>query len=402
MFRKQAGDPPGGNETGTCGKRLKIRRGETGTEENKHMQLTKIVITGGPCAGKTTAMGKIQKEFARRGYTVLFVSETATELITGGVAPWTLVSNAEYQKCQVALQKRKEEIYERAAERMGAEKVLIVCDRGVMDNRAYMNEEEFEEVFGALGLNEVEERDHYDAVFHLTTAAKGALEAYTLANNGARTETPEQAVEIDDRLIAAWTGHPHLRVIDNSTSFEGKLNRVIAEISAVVGEPVVTEIERKYLIHYPDTAMLDSLPNCEKVEIVQTYLHSTNGAEVRVRKRGKNGNYIYFRTEKRRVSQTARTEVERRITRSEYAALLEDADPARRPIIKTRYCLTEKNRYYEIDIYPEWKKQAVMELELTSDDEEVVFPDQIKVIRELTGIPAYANHALALAMPEED
>ena len=100
------------------------------------MQVKKIVITGGPCAGKTTAMGRIQKVFARVGYKVLFVPETATELITGGGAPWTLVSNEEYQKCQVSLQKRKEEIFERAARHMDAEKILIVCDRGVMDNRA--------------------------------------------------------------------------------------------------------------------------------------------------------------------------------------------------------------------------------------------------------------------------
>ena len=103
------------------------------------MKITKIVITGGPCGGKTTAMGKVQKDFSKIGYKVLFVHETATELITGGVAPWTLVTNEEYQKCQISLQKRKEEIFERAAKNMGAEKVLIVCDRGVLDNRAYMN-----------------------------------------------------------------------------------------------------------------------------------------------------------------------------------------------------------------------------------------------------------------------
>ena len=53
------------------------------------MEITKIVITGGPCAGKTTAMSWIQSNFTKLGYTVLFVPETATELITGGVAPWT-------------------------------------------------------------------------------------------------------------------------------------------------------------------------------------------------------------------------------------------------------------------------------------------------------------------------
>ena len=65
------------------------------------MEITKIVITGGPCAGKTTAMNRIQGEFTKLGYTVLFVPETATELITGGVAPWTCGTNVEYQKCQI-------------------------------------------------------------------------------------------------------------------------------------------------------------------------------------------------------------------------------------------------------------------------------------------------------------
>ncbi len=366
------------------------------------MQITKIVITGGPCAGKTTGMGKIQKEFAKLGYTVLFVPETATELITGGVAPWTLVSNEEYQKCQVSLQKRKEEIFERAATKMDAEKILIVCDRGVMDNRAYMNDEEFANVMGELGLHEVEERDRYDAIFHLTTAAKGALEAYTLSNNGARIETPEQAIEIDDLLIAAWTGHPHLRVIDNSTSFEGKLNRLVEEIAAFLGEPVPLEIERKYLIRYPDVQRLEEKPNCEKVEIIQTYLYSVGTTEVRVRQRGKDGKYMYYRTEKKRVSETARTEIERRISQEEYVGYLMEADPARRPIRKTRYCLTENNCYYEIDVYPEWKKQAILELELRSADQEVVIPEDITVIREVTADKAYGNHALAADMPEED
>ena len=49
------------------------------------MEITKIVITGGPCAGKTTAMSWIQNAFIKKDYAVLFVPETATELISGGV-----------------------------------------------------------------------------------------------------------------------------------------------------------------------------------------------------------------------------------------------------------------------------------------------------------------------------
>ena len=143
-------------------------------DEERKMEISKIVITGGPCAGKSTAMSWVQNAFTQMGYTVLFVPETATELITGGVAPWTCGTNAEYQKCQLKLQIEKENIFEQAARTMAVDKVLIVCDRGTLDNKAYLDEIEFAEVIQFIGANEVELRDNYDAVFHLVTAAKGA------------------------------------------------------------------------------------------------------------------------------------------------------------------------------------------------------------------------------------
>ena len=64
-------------------------------EEKKRPEIIKIVITGGPCAGKSTAMSWVQNAFTQMGYTVLFVSETATELITGGVAALACGTNSE-------------------------------------------------------------------------------------------------------------------------------------------------------------------------------------------------------------------------------------------------------------------------------------------------------------------
>ena len=58
----------------------------------------KIVLTGGPCAGKTTALNYIESYFSKRGYTVLLVSETATELMTSGLSPSICNSNYDYQK----------------------------------------------------------------------------------------------------------------------------------------------------------------------------------------------------------------------------------------------------------------------------------------------------------------
>ena len=368
---------------------LQLREGE------HKMEISKIVITGGPCAGKSTAMSWVQNAFTQMGYIVLFVPETATELITGGVAPWTCGTNSEYQKCQMQLQIEKEKVFEQAARTMNADKVLIVCDRGTLDNKAYMDEIEFAEVIQSIDSNEIELRNNYDAVFHLVTAAKGAEQFYTTANNSARTETLEEAAALDDKLIAAWTGHPHLRVIDNSSSFEDKMKKLVSEIASFLGEPEPYEIERKFLIEYPDVKWLESNPACQRIEIIQTYLNSPSGDEVRVRQRGIDGHYIYFETTKRKISDMKRIEIERRLSQAEYLQLLMEVDTTKRQIRKTRYCLTYENQYFEIDVYPFWNDKAIAEIELSDENAAIVFPEQIRVIKEVTDDDAYKNASLA-------
>ncbi len=194
------------------------------------MILKKFVITGGPCGGKSTAMASIKEHFTDLGYTTLIISETATEFISGGVAPWTCGTNAEYQKIQMTLQLTKEELFDRAAKGMGKEKMIILCDRGALDNRAYMNEQEYEEVLAHVGKTEEELLARYDGVIHLMTAAKGKPEVYTCANNAARIETAEEAIALDDKVIEAWKKHEHYQIIDNSGTFEDKIDRVIKSI----------------------------------------------------------------------------------------------------------------------------------------------------------------------------
>ncbi len=358
-------------------------------------EITKIVITGGPCGGKSTAMSKIQEAFTEKGYRVLFVPETATELITGGVTPTACGSNTVFQQCLLRLQLEKEAVYEAAAATMDAERVLIVCDRGALDNKAYMQPEEFAETLAAMGANEPQLRDGYDGVFHLVTAAKGAVAFYTTANNAARTETPEEAAEKDDRLIAAWTGHPHLRVIGNEGDFADKMRRLIAEIAAFLGEPEPYEIERKFLIDYPDVAWLESAPNCQRIEITQTYLCAGPKEEVRLRRRGIDGHYTYYKTVKRTVSARKRVEVEKRLSREDYCSLLALADPTKRPIVKTRYCLTYAGQYLAIDLFPFWEDKAIAEVELSNEEAPVVLPPQLRIIKEVTEDAAYKNATLA-------
>jgi len=370
-------------------------------EEKKEMKISKIVLTGGPCAGKTTALTWINNYFSKRGYTVLFVPETATELITNGVAPWTCKTNYDYQTFQIRLQKIKEQIFDDAAKTMKNDKILIVCDRGILDNKAYMKDVEFKRVLKEFETNETKERDAYDAVFHLVSAAKGKEDFYTLANNTARTESVEEARDLDDKIISAWTGHPHFRIIDNSTEFEEKLERVLKEIASFLGEPEPFEIERKFLIYYPNVKELETLPNCTKVNIVQTYLKSNDDTERRIRARGIDGDYLYYLTEKRKISNLKRVEVERKLTQDEYLALLMESDNKLHTIQKTRYCLSENSQYFEIDLYPEWDNQAIMEIELSSEEEMINVPSWIKIIEEVTNDESYKNYQMAKEMPKQ-
>ena len=359
-------------------------------DNKKKQKITKIVLTGGPCAGKTTAMNWIQNNFVKQGYKVIFIPETATELITSGFAPWDTRTSVDFQEILLKLQLEKEKIYEEAAKKLPNDKILLVCDRGIMDNKAYMSKKEFNVLLKNNNLNEIKLRDSYAAVFHLVTAAKGAKDYYNL-DNEARTETIDEAARLDDALISAWTGHPHLRIIDNSTDFDEKMKRLMREIAAVLGEPNPYEIERKFLIEMPDIEYLESLPNCEKVKIVQTYLNSSDDEEIRIRQRGNNGSYTYSKTRKINVDSMKRIEIETRLTQEEYINELLNADPTRGQIIKERYCLCYKNQYFEIDIYPFWDDKAIAEIELISEEQKIDIPAFLNVIDEVTDNNNFKN-----------
>ena len=71
------------------------------------------------------------------------------------------------------------------------------------------------------------------------------------------------------------------------------------------------------------------------------------------------------------------------------------ADPALRPIRKTRYCLTWEEQYFEIDVYPFWQDRAILEIELSDENAPIRFPKELKVLREVTEDEEYRNASLA-------
>lgn len=196
------------------------------------MKKFEFVITGGPCAGKTTAINIIKEELEKKGFKVIVVPETATELVSSGIYPWEFKVDV-FQEILISRAFNKEKTIREAVKYIKKD-TIIIYDRGMLDAKAYMDSDVFEEKLKKYNVNEEEILKNYDAVFHLVTAANGAEEFYTLSNNDARKETLEEARSLDKRTIECWSNHKNLKIMDNSTNFEGKISRLLEEINSVI------------------------------------------------------------------------------------------------------------------------------------------------------------------------
>ncbi len=366
-------------------------------------QIYRIVSTGGPCAGKTTAFARIEPELTALGFKVFIGTEIFTLLYNSGVK-LREYPNVDFQDMLFRTQLNMENILNEAAEQCEEENVVIIYDRGLLDGLAYSTPDEVEEILRRNNLSINALMSRYDAVIHLITAADGAENAYiaNMKSNKARYENVEEAITADRALQRVWTGHPHLRIVDNSTDFSTKITRYIAEVCAVLGKPAPLEIEKKFLIKKPDLEALYKIVNLSHTEIVQTYLcDDGSGFERRLRMRGTYGDYSFYYTEKKPVSSGVRVEQERKISEKEYFNYLIQTDCRKRQIRKTRYCFIYDNLYFEMDVYPFWDMTAILEVELSSEASKFKIPEFIHVLQDVTNDVRYSNYRLASYIPEE-
>lgn len=354
-----------------------------------------IVLTGGPSGGKSTGISTIEQSLTDRNYKVFVIEEMASIMIRSGYAPW-VVGNERFQRAILKMEVTQDKLYDDLTNVIEKD-IVVLHDRGYLDGNAYIDSKTFIKLLGEFGLTRASAMDYYDGVFHLVTAANGAREFYTLENNKARTETPEQAIEIDNKLLECWNGHQHLRVIGNETDFVRKIDRLKMEVFGLMGIPIPNEIEHKFLISMPDIKKLGEKYKLNKINIIQTYLINREGLEERVRQREVDGDYTFYHTFKGKASSDGleRSEKEEKITVNEYLNLLHRADSSLSQIVKSRYTFTYKNKYFELDVYPFWKDKAILELEVSSRDETFDIPEEIHIIEEVTNKPEYKNKALA-------
>lgn len=183
--------------------------------------------------------------------------------------------------------------------------------------------------------------------------------------------------------IAPWVGNEHLRLSDSEEA-------LFAELDFYFGIPEPLEIERKFLVEMPNLSALEAMPLCRGVEIQQAYTKDENNQNMRLRKRGANSSFVYIKTQKTKLSDSTRIELESRITEQEYLGGIKGC-----PVLsKTRYLIVSGGKYFELDVFPFWDN-AVLEIELKSTDEEFDFPPFLKIIREVTAEKAYRNSVIA-------
>ena len=332
-------------------------------------QITRIVLTGGPAAGKTTLISRILKEFkSEDGWKVITIPETATELISGfGVGPFpNCMSMEDFQYFVVDDQLHKEELALKAARQVPEEKVLIVYDRAVLDDKAYVADAFFEKLLAHFGKTE-EELLRYESI--------------------------EDARRADDNTLRAWSAHHAHYVIDNSVDFEDKINRAVAQIYRILGESAPEPGKRKYLVAMPDLDALSRKYGALPIEMMQTYLLSSDPEiERRIRQQSSLGDQLFFYTTKRVGEDGTRWVTERPISEKEYVTYLMEADLSLRSVRKLKYRFTYEKRRMELDVYPFAKDRAIF---FAYGPEPTALPPEIEVIREVTGDSYYKNRAFA-------
>jgi len=363
-----------------------------------------VVLTGGPGGGKTSAIPHLMRYYSERGIRVLCVPEMATLLFNSGISDLNTIRNEDpraYASIQAQLLLMYQSMrthYQALAEALAPTKVLILYDRGPCDSLAYMDRGMFFAILSENSFTLHDVRDSYDLVVHMVTAADGAREHYTMDNNAARWESPDEAVIADRNTQRAWLGHPHLRVIDNSTDFEGKLSRLVTHVNSVIDGPVHVEYERRYLLNRPPYLDTPELMAAQQISIEQTYLLTEDAdTEVRVRKWAQGAGISYFWTRKRKLESGGREEREALIRPTEYRHLLSQADPDRHQIHKTRYCFVHDSQHCELDRIERDGKDPlwILEVELLDEKAPFVPPDWLDIDKEITDDPAYSNSTLA-------
>ncbi|XP_076472977.1 TRPL translocation defect protein 14-like [Babylonia areolata] len=377
---------------------------ENGSDKYKFY---KVVLTGGPCGGKTTGQARLSTFFENLGWKVFRAPESAHIYMGGGVRFTELNPDEvfQFQENVIKTMVQVENTFHHLAEHR-QQNVLLICDRGVMDGSAYLTREAWEKMKAKNEWHDVDLRDkRYNQIIHMVSAAHGAEPFYTLQGHQTRHEGLEAARAVDDITANAWVGHPYFDVVDNSTGFEGKISRMISIVCTRIGMELgdrlsPNSVKRKYLVTYIPSD--SEFPHFQEFTVVHDYLVTpSRKMQARLRRRGQQGNWTYTHTIRRPEIEHESVELRMPVTEKDYEILLAQKDEKHHTVYKVRRCFLWHNHYFQLDIYQSpcpdrCKGLMLLETFTTKDPDKVTLPTFIRVEKEVTGDPSYSMFNLSL------
>lgn len=155
----------------------------------------RVVLTGGPGAGKTAVLEFMRLAFCRH---VTILPEAAGVLFGGGFP--RAEAPVKLRAAQRAIFHVQRQLEESTSDDNAA---LVVCDRGTPDGSAYWPGPDT--LWDAVGTTPETELDRYVAVIHLRTPTN--QNGYNF-NNPLRKESVEEALAIDAKIGEIWSLHP--------------------------------------------------------------------------------------------------------------------------------------------------------------------------------------------------
>lgn len=240
------------------------------------MNLIKIALTGGPCAGKTTVFEAIRDYLESKEIKVIAVSETATELINSGISPNDTKNIMDFQDIIYGLQKCKEKTALNGANIYDDKDMCVLLfDRGIIDNKAYLpNQAEYDYLLTKYNDSEIDLLDSYDYVINLFSLASCDEEKYNLTSNKARFEDKDDAKKLDQRTIEAWIGHKNIKAFNSNIPLEEKVELVLEHVDNIINGTVIKDFQR-FVINKDKTdfSIYDD-NNSKTVSIKDIYLNN--------------------------------------------------------------------------------------------------------------------------------
>ena len=347
--------------------------------------IKKVVLTGGPGSGKTTVIESIKANFSNQ-YKVIVVDETASYLINMGIRPFGegSVPLIDFQELVLMTQLSKEEMVERALDFLPDDDILIIFDRGLLDNCAYISEEEFQEILGRLPkkytINEFMER--YDLILNLVSRR----DFYTLDNNPARSEAVDEALQLGDRTLNAWIGHNNLKIVYPKDDIRDKIREVLNYIHEILDEKEVRRQEKFVVsLESSDLRKVEAISKCG--DIVQTYLESDENIEKRLRKITMGGVTTFQYTIFSVLEDGRKVKVsDESLSEKMYEKLLEFKDKDREPIQKRRYYFPYEDEYFTLDIMDGY---GILEINMVRD--KISFPPFLDVLENVAHNSDFQN-----------